>query len=205
MRKTIYSLAVITLLMLSAVACRSGDEEPPESEQTIMGINLLELIHVNTLEGIFWEGQVNLEECVYFSENIVQTVTSCDFITEAQKIVDANVQNNMRVSLYLQDNIIRGNLYLIIPHFNLAPNPYTITVSGGSEQSSDEDKTVVKMSQIESLSEPRDSLYRAGLLEGFSADQMKDKLSGTVKLNLTQQGITDSAVLTYSFNLERKL
>ena len=194
------ALLLLLCMTLFTAACTPGDEAPPEEGLTFLGQNLTDLLTVARINGNYFEGVAAFEDC-----NFVPTISAgCAGLEWAQGVVDAQVPNNTVLIIDLQNNGITGRLALAVPHFNAAPNTYTLGITGSTARSTDTNLTVLTVAQTSVTP----NVAQAGLnleLTSFRAEQREESLVGTMNVTLTQTGIADVGKLTYGFALKRKL
>ena len=197
-RKLVLSLLLSTSLF--AAACTPGDEALPEDQLVILGQSLTDLARISTITGNYFEGVAAFEDC-----NYVPVISGgCAGLQYTQGLVDEQIDKNTVLVMELRDNVITGRLHLAVPHFNAAPNTYTVGVTGTTSLSTDSNLTVLTLTQA-SVTPNVIGPNLDMALAAFRAEQRDGDLVGNMQLTLTQTGIADVAKLTYGFTLKKKL
>ncbi len=181
-------------------ACTPGDEAPPENPLVFLGQDLVDLLHVSQIDGNYFEGVSKFEDCTF----VPIESAGCVGLEWAQGQVDAQVEYNTVLIIDLQNNGVSGRLLLAVPHFNAAPNSYTVGVAGSSTLATDTNLTTLTLSQTSVTA----NVAQADLnmsLTSFRAEQLNGSLLGTMTVRLTQTGRAEDSTITYAFTLDKKL
>ncbi len=210
MRKKITCLALVSLLALNFMACNSQGEDPPE-QPTIEGINILDLLAINLIGGVYWEGGTTVQTCVFDPGNVVNNSVSCDILEDVHANLIATDPNNMRLQLSLVDNQITGTMSLTVPHLNLFGSNFTVGLTGSSvsssnaaevPQNSEDVARTITFTPISVTPSTADLTLSVG---SFVTEESENALSGRLTTTIGQTGNTQSATVTYGFSLRKGL
>lgn len=190
MRNIRPTIAFLLIAFALSLACKSGDESPPEISP------LAALLQINTLEDTTYDGSARLSVC-----HDDPLLSRCPALSAAETTMFQSIQDNLYVVLFLRNGAISGNLHLITPHFDSVPHDYRMDVTGSTGYAPDQTRTI-DLQPVSNIATPGNTTLRLDFSR-FSVSETPDTLTGTMTLGLrdTTNGTAVSA--DYAISLRK--
>lgn len=190
------------MVLLSLSACSAGDEDPGEREASQQDIiySFLFGAGVQFLSGNVFNGQAQMQTCV---GDTADALTYCAVTYPGlQAIINANVDPNVNVNVYVVGNQIQGVFNTVAPLRNATITSISFPVRGSVTPGVEDQQPILTLTQSATvtLSDPS----QTAALSRFRAEMQPNQLVGSYDLDVAGSG-TGTSRVTINFAAGKSL
>ena len=189
MIKKILAFSLTSLLL---IGCAYGEEEPPDYTP------LFALYDVNLVHGIHYSGLTQITKCE--EDPLFQ---NCLQLQDAEKAMFTKRDQNFYLTQTVENNVVKGEFRLIIPHLNFLPDTFHGNLTGHNEEAGNGKKLLIfdNIYGVPGTETPENLID----LESIRLEMEINQMTGTMVVIIKQPESTNSVRLEYNINLKKEI
>ncbi len=184
------------ILILSGLFLFSGCKAEDEDAEKYSP--LLSLLDINVIQGVHYNGNSFITECK--DSPLLQ---KCLLIKESEYEIYKHITQNTMLTVWIENNAIKGNLKLVTAHFDLSAEDFEFSITGNSkdEPSGKKILTADPVSGIESRTHP-DYIIS---LRRLQLEMDHSTMVGAMDLHLQKKNEEGFADIVYTVHLNKEI